>query len=191
MKKYIERNSVQVVNELQLKYNLYQRIPDLEELIASFCSLHKIEDVFSESRKSDIVNWRYAFMMVLLLNNYTQKLVGFYLNRDHSTVIYAIKAFNNELNGFGNDIGERVRKFIIFAAKYMIEKENNLKGRSERTLIFIIEKIREEFKEDSPELKILEEDALLYSNDKSLTLKKILQEALEYYEHLKIEENAI
>lgn len=191
MKEYIERNSAQVVNELQLKYNLYQKIPDLEELIASFCSLHKIEDVFSESRKSDIVNWRYAFMMVLLLNNYTQKLVGFYFNRDHSTVIYAIKTFNNELNGFGNDIGERVRKFIIFAAKYMIEKENNLKERSERTLIFMVEKIREEFKEDSPKLKILGEDALLYSNDKSLALKKILQEALEYYEHLKIEENAI
>lgn len=191
MKEYIERNSAQIIGELRIKYNLYQNIPDLEDLISSFCKLHKIDAVFTKSRRGDIVSWRYAFMMILLMNGYTQKVVGFYFERDHSTVIHAMKVFNNELNGYGNEISKKIKQFIIFAATYMLEKEVSLKETKEKAFNFAMEKIRDKFDKENLNLRMSEDDSIIHSDEESLSLKEILQETLEYYEQLKIGIDAI
>jgi hypothetical protein len=87
----------------------------LEDLIDKVNSYFNV-DITTNSRRREIVMSRAAFYwLALKKTKHTTTLIGSIVNRDHSSVIYSMKNFENWLNNdlhFKNEF-ERLRKIVF------------------------------------------------------------------------------
>lgn len=53
------------------------------------------DEIKGKGRKSRIVTPRQIFCKVAYMNGYSLKEIGRYINRDHTTILYSIKSYEN------------------------------------------------------------------------------------------------